>query len=165
MPNEPQTTLSSLVSHFEKAVKWPYGIVLNDDLTKAVLYHLKALSEKDSDELAEELAQTIHAIYQHKNTQSSLCEVRNLLGLRIWEFIMTESGNMKKKAVSEWGRGFNAGILAAAGEGYVILPRKCPESVIMDIDLPIETSFGQSESERIEELYNDIISSVTESMK
>lgn len=30
-------------------------------------------------DIIEELAEEIHAIYQHKNTQSSLCQVRNLL--------------------------------------------------------------------------------------
>jgi hypothetical protein len=48
----------------------------------------KSQTAKDSDDLACELAEKIHAIYQHKNTQSSLCEVRNLLCLEIGDFII-----------------------------------------------------------------------------
>lgn len=47
----------------------------------------KTETTPDADELACDLAEQIHAIYQHKNTQSSLCEVRNLLCLRIGEFV------------------------------------------------------------------------------
>ena len=46
---------------------------------------------------------------------------------------------------------------AAVPDGMVLVPRECPEEVIREIDLPIETNFNQSEAERIVILYRDLI--------
>ena len=46
---------------------------------------------------------------------------------------------------------------AAVPDGMVLVPRECPEEVIREIDLPIETNFNQSEAERIAVLYRDMI--------
>jgi hypothetical protein len=44
MPHDSVTTdLDRLIAHFQRATEWPYGIVLNDAYTKAVLEKLKEL--------------------------------------------------------------------------------------------------------------------------